>query len=62
MDEMDRLIDSLKDLKYNTALYSSHAAECPTTEIRNLYLRFWKDSQDHVLLFKTLLPEEYRNL
>lgn len=62
MEDMDRLIDSLKDIKYNTALYSSHAAESTTTEIRNLFLRLWKDSQDHVQMLKSLLPEDYRNI
>ncbi|UNC91879.1 hypothetical protein [Candidatus Contubernalis alkaliaceticus] len=60
MDDMDRLIESLKDLKCNAAQYSNHAAECTASEIRNLFIRVWKDSQDHVLLIKSLLPEEYK--
>lgn len=61
MDDSDRLMDSIKDVKFTASFYSSNAADCTTPEIRNVFLKFWKDSQDHVLLFKSLLPAEYKN-
>ena len=62
MNETDRVIDCLTDEIFTALCYSSNAADCLTPEIRNIFLKLWKDSQDHILLLKSLLPEEFKYL
>ncbi|PKP39505.1 MAG: hypothetical protein CVT98_01505 [Bacteroidetes bacterium HGW-Bacteroidetes-15] len=57
MNDMDRMVDALKDTKFLSSCYSAFATECSTPELRNMFLKLWKDEQDHAKTFSSLIKK-----
>ncbi|RQD75428.1 MAG: spore coat protein [Candidatus Syntrophonatronum acetioxidans] len=55
MNDIDRIIDSLKDAKFMSNYYNGLAMESTRPEIRNLFLKLLKDEQDHARTLSFLL-------